>query len=666
MKKNKVIAALLIFVMLLTLAPTLVVAAPSNPDVVRSERVYIAMAAASEGSTGFVLGTSDSGMAYREYAHAYWLDGDAPTVKAPVRTTTDFPLTGTDSALGAYNPPNFIGAGIYLLGFNAEGIAVEFEKLPFDPYTSYGAPDPVSNTIRIGNWGINDEGNIYNTFKYDANTKVYFVTGTNAELALDDTALFEDLTEDWNDVIRIFYDDDRVLTEVYITAAAGTGTRPAADQNIKWYYSEGVRWNDPDFGYDGVENPYPVQFALYNPIKDVTNLGAGDPDALYPLYVFCHGSGGGGSKTGIVSADVTPYITVGDDGYGGRQGDFQTAAAGVTGAYVMAARANEFVNTGFGGPLPVSWLHGYKKDGNPRYAAGDENYKGKPTQCDALIMDILWLIANENVDPDRIYLVGNSAGGYMAFRTLFESERIGHGDLFAAVVPNVAALFPEGVAGNDWGEPSHNGLGMQGWLESVKDVPIWAFYGANDNLCTPQDTFRAPFAVPGINGSEAWYQSIASLSDGVSPIQGSPLTRVTIVNGMAHASDPIRYNNVYQSGANAGLYYSQEISAAAGRNEQYSSGSYEETLISWLNTCGYAQAKKVVSVSAAAFVEKLNGNQNRLWITVTELHRDGTSTDYEVSVLISNNAAGTYSVGDYNVYVDTKGNDQVRACEIVG
>ena len=32
---------------------------------------------------------------------------------------------------------------------------------------------------------------------------------------------------------------------------------------------------------------------------------------------------------------------------------------------------------------------------------------------------------------------------------------------------------------------------------------------------------------------------------------------------------------------------------------------------------------------------------------------------------INNNAAGAYEVGGYKVYVDTKGNDQIRACYIV-
>jgi len=32
---------------------------------------------------------------------------------------------------------------------------------------------------------------------------------------------------------------------------------------------------------------------------------------------------------------------------------------------------------------------------------------------------------------------------------------------------------------------------------------------------------------------------------------------------------------------------------------------------------------------------------------------------------IANNSAGTYGVGGYKVYVDTKGNTQIRECYIV-
>ena len=66
-----------------------------------------------------------------------------------------------------------------------------------------------------------------------------------------------------------------------------------------------------------------------------------------------------------------------------------------------------------------------------------------------------------------------------------------------------------------------------------------------------------------------------------------------------------------------------------------------------------------------ASVEKLNGNQNRLTITITEFYPDGTEKVITESFMINNNAAGTYKCGIYNVYVDTKGNTDIRKIYIV-
>jgi len=72
-----------------------------------------------------------------------------------------------------------------------------------------------------------------------------------------------------------------------------------------------------------------------------------------------------------------------------------------------------------------------------------------------------------------------------------------------------------------------------------------------------------------------------------------------------------------------------------------------------------------VDVSVTAFVTKLNGNKNDLTITVTERLPNGKTLTYTEVISINNNAAATYKVYNYNVYVDTKGNDQIRACYIV-
>ena len=73
----------------------------------------------------------------------------------------------------------------------------------------------------------------------------------------------------------------------------------------------------------------------------------------------------------------------------------------------------------------------------------------------------------------------------------------------------------------------------------------------------------------------------------------------------------------------------------------------------------------LISAAASAKVDKLNGNQNRLNITVKEVYSDGSPGEEFLSLLINSNSAGNYVVGPYTVYVDTKGNDQIRACDII-
>lgn len=74
---------------------------------------------------------------------------------------------------------------------------------------------------------------------------------------------------------------------------------------------------------------------------------------------------------------------------------------------------------------------------------------------------------------------------------------------------------------------------------------------------------------------------------------------------------------------------------------------------------------RVVDAATSAVVNKLNANQNELTVTVTETYQNRTTHEITDTFTIKNNAEGTYTVGDYKVFVNTKGNTQVRACYIV-
>jgi len=87
------------------------------------------------------------------------------------------------------------------------------------------------------------------------------------------------------------------------------------------------------------------------------------------------------------------------------------------------------------------------------------------------------------------------------------------------------------------------------------------------------------------------------------------------------------------------------------------------------NANGDNVAYAFVNPSASASVFKGKGNTNTLAITIAESCFDFVTNAISAPLVkeftINNNAAGTYQVDDFNIYVDTKGNDQIRACYII-
>ncbi|WP_313344627.1 hypothetical protein [Sedimentibacter sp.] len=72
-----------------------------------------------------------------------------------------------------------------------------------------------------------------------------------------------------------------------------------------------------------------------------------------------------------------------------------------------------------------------------------------------------------------------------------------------------------------------------------------------------------------------------------------------------------------------------------------------------------------IELTPAAIVKKVEGNKNELTITVREELSYGMVNVYTETFSINDNTEGTYEVGDYLVYVNTKGNTQIRDCYIV-
>jgi len=70
-------------------------------------------------------------------------------------------------------------------------------------------------------------------------------------------------------------------------------------------------------------------------------------------------------------------------------------------------------------------------------------------------------------------------------------------------------------------------------------------------------------------------------------------------------------------------------------------------------------------ITPTAYVLKLTGNKNELTITILGRFNGVQYKLISKTFLIDNNAAGTYQVGIFKVYVNTKGNVDIRECYII-
>lgn len=77
------------------------------------------------------------------------------------------------------------------------------------------------------------------------------------------------------------------------------------------------------------------------------------------------------------------------------------------------------------------------------------------------------------------------------------------------------------------------------------------------------------------------------------------------------------------------------------------------------------QESELLSATPTASVKKLSGKQNELTVEVTEIHFNWVENVITKTHMIDHNPEGTYSVGNYTVYVNAKGNTQNRDCFIV-
>jgi predicted peptidase len=143
------------------------------------------------------------------------------------------------------------------------------------------------------------------------------------------------------------------------------------------------------------------------------------PGEKVPLVLFLHGKGERGTDNVLQTTWIGGLVNA--------------TKSGPYAAYVLAPQID-----------PGMWFQ----------SAGSS-----PTEAMSLTIKLLkQVIASEDVDPSRVYVTGLSMGGMGTWDILRWEP-----NLFAAAVPMSGGADPSTAA-------------------AIKDIPVWAFHGANDTI----------------------------------------------------------------------------------------------------------------------------------------------------------------------------------------
>lgn len=195
-----------------------------------------------------------------------------------------------------------------------------------------------------------------------------------------------------------------------------------------------------------------------------------------PLIIWLHGAGEGGQDPAIAyTANKVVALT----------------SPGVQrlfgGAYVLAPQT------------PTFWMN----DGSGEYGR-----TGKSIYSQALKACIDGFLAqNEHIDPSRVYIGGDSNGGFMTMRMLVDWP-----ELFAAAFPVCEALYDEVITEEQ--------------LAGIKDKPIWFTHAKNDPVVLPKETvvptYQRLMAAGAKNVHFTFWDKIEDIHEGFVDAEGKP------------------------------------------------------------------------------------------------------------------------------------------------
>ena len=255
------------------------------------------------------------------------------------------------------------------------------------------------------------------------------------------------------------------ITQIQAIQAAGGEELSGLvfDDKLKNYMPDLEGFIDTISSYEAL----PLRYGYYIPQR------AG---GLKPLIVWLHGAGEGGWDTPISYAGnkvVALASTKIQDYFGG--------------AYILSPQC------------PTFWMD----DGSGEISESPDSLYGEALK--ALIDE--FVEKNPGVDPDRIYIGGDSNGGFMTMRMLMD-----YPDFFAAAFPICEAMLDENISDAD--------------IENLKKIPIWFTHAANDPIVKIDrfvlPTYRRLVAAGGADIHLTMWDNIVDMHEGFVDEEGKP------------------------------------------------------------------------------------------------------------------------------------------------
>ena len=199
-------------------------------------------------------------------------------------------------------------------------------------------------------------------------------------------------------------------------------------------------------------------------------------DGPRPLLIWLHGAGEGGVDPTVAYTGNKVVALISDK-----------VQAIFGGAYVLVPQT------------PTFWMN----DGSGQYG-----HTGKSMYTAALKACIdEFLAKNPGIDRDRIYIGGDSNGGFMTMRM-----SIDYPDFFAAAFPVCEALYDAAIT--------------DAQIDGIKHLPIWFTHAKNDPVVKPDETvvptYKRLVAAGNQNVHFTYWDNIKDIHEGFKDADGNP------------------------------------------------------------------------------------------------------------------------------------------------